>query len=81
MRIHVKFFAILRDKTGTAEAAVEVPDGTSAGGAVEAVTQRYPAAREVLARVAVAVNREYASRETVLRDGDELALIPPVSGG
>jgi molybdopterin converting factor small subunit len=45
------------------------------------MAQRYPAMEKYLGRTAFAVNREYVREEQVLRDGDELAAIPPVSGG
>jgi molybdopterin converting factor small subunit len=46
-----------------------------------AVVERFPELRDLLQTTAVAVNREYATPQTVIRPGDEVALIPPVSGG
>ncbi|MGH7177312.1 MAG: molybdopterin converting factor subunit 1 [Tepidisphaeraceae bacterium] len=81
MRINVKLFAALRDRAGTSEIVLELPIGASASAGMEAVVARHPAMRDLASRVAVAINREYAGRDTILHDGDELALIPPVSGG
>jgi molybdopterin converting factor subunit 1 len=81
MVIQVKLFAILKDRAGVSELSLDLPGETTAEGALVQIAAKLPAIREYLPRVAVAVNREYVKRDHVLRDGDELALIPPVSGG
>ena len=81
MTIPVKLFALVRDRAGASEATLVVPAGATVGDAAERLAERFPAAAGLLPRVAFAVNREYVPRSTVLRDGDELAVIPPVSGG
>ena len=81
MRIRVRFFAILRDRVGESEMSLELPAGASVADASGAVGSRVPAVSALLKNVAFAVNQAYASPSTVLNDGDELALIPPVSGG
>ena len=81
MRITVKLFAILRDRAGTGEMSLDVTDGASVSMAIVQISQAKPALRENLSRIATAVNREYVKPDHILRDGDELALIPPVSGG
>jgi molybdopterin synthase catalytic subunit len=76
MRIAVKLFAVLRERAGAREVEVELPDGAC-------VTDVWPALElgEEPAGLLLAVNRVYVGRDSVLRDGDEVALIPPVSGG
>ena len=81
MRVHLKLFAILRDRAGTAEATLELPAGATVQQAAEAILARYPALTEHGRQIAYAVNRSYALGDVVLHDDDELALIPPVSGG
>jgi molybdopterin synthase catalytic subunit len=81
MRINVKLFAVLREQAGVEQTAVELDEGASVGAAVEQLGQRLPAIRALLPRVAFAVNRAYVKPDAKLADGDELALIPPVSGG
>ncbi len=81
MQIRVRLFAILRDRAGTAEMTLDVPANSSVGAAITSVGERTPAVREFLSRTAFAVNREYVKPDHVLNDGDELALLPPVSGG
>jgi molybdopterin synthase catalytic subunit len=79
--ITVLFFAGLRDRAGAGEIPVELPDGSTVSDAIEAA--RVASEREwtVPQAIMTAVNEEYAERDQRLSDGDELALIPPVSGG
>jgi molybdopterin converting factor subunit 1 len=81
MRIHVKLFAILRDAAGTSELTLDLPDGSTVHAASVALGARVPALKEHLPHSGFAVNRTYAGPAQVLADGDELAAIPPVSGG
>ncbi len=82
MTLRVKLFAILRERAGRDAVEVELPEGATVADALAALG-RQPALAEPLARtpVRMAVNREYASEATALAPGDELALIPPISGG
>jgi molybdopterin converting factor subunit 1 len=81
MRITVRFFALIRDRAGVPQIELNLPAEVSAANAVEAIGQQFPQLLPLLPRVACAVNQAYAHRDTMLHDGDELALIPPVSGG
>jgi molybdopterin converting factor subunit 1 len=82
MVVNVRLFAMLRERAGRDEVEVELPEGATVREAMAAVAGEHGLA-DLLARVPVvmAVNREYASAESVLAEADELALIPPVSGG
>ncbi len=81
MRIHVKLFAILRDAAGTADVHLDMPNGASVADAAVGLGEKFAALRPYLSRVAYAVDRAYVKQDHVLREGNELALIPPVSGG
>ena len=81
MTVTVKLFAWLSDCAGVSVCRVTLPELTCASDATRALAVRYPALGTKLAQVRPAVNLSYASWDTVLHDGDELALIPPVSGG
>lgn len=82
MQITLRYFAILRDRMGgEAEADLTVPDGVTVADIESQMIAADPSLRDLLARAAFAVNREYVPRSTELHDGDELAIIPPVSGG
>ena len=82
MLVTVRLFAMLRERAGTDSLELELADGSTATDAIDAVAERHDLG-EVLERLplAVAVNREYAERSQPLGEGDEVALIPPVSGG
>ena len=76
MQVTVRLFAMLRERAGASEVTLELPDGArvrDAIAALDGVVDDLP--------VVMAVNREYAPDDAVLDPGDELALIPPVSGG
>jgi len=85
IEIHVRLFAMLRERAGSASLELSLPRGSSVADALRELrsTGEHPALGELLSRMPVgtAVNREYADAGTILRGGDELALIPPVSGG
>jgi len=79
--IKVKLFAILRDRVGASEFVLDLPEGATVDAASSVLAMRFPAIADFLPRVAFAINQTYADRGTILRPGDELAIIPPVSGG
>ena len=79
--VRVRAFAGLREALGANDFAVEAPAGTDITGLITKLSADYPAARLPARRFTVAVNRAYAPPDRVLADGDEVALIPPVSGG
>jgi molybdopterin converting factor subunit 1 len=81
MTITVKLFAVLRDKAGVAELRLELREGARVADAVEGLLVRHPELGAFAKRVAFAVNLSRVDAATVLKDGDELALLPPVSGG
>jgi molybdopterin converting factor subunit 1 len=81
MTIRVLMFAALAQRAGVREATLELADGASVGAALAAVSARHPAIGEFAGKLATAVNMAYVKPDHVLAEGDELALIPPVSGG
>jgi len=81
MRVRVLFFGVLKDLVGRTGESLELPDGAVVREVLSHYLSEVPRMREALASIAVAVNQEYAGAETVLRSDDEVALLPPVSGG
>ena len=81
MRINVRLFASYRERAGRSEVELEVPAGATVGRLTDDVNRRFPGLTENPDSLVVAVNREYQDHLYELRDGDEVALIPPVSGG
>ena len=76
----VLLFGITRDLVGQSAVAVPIPDGSRVADLMRHLTDQYPALANVKS-ILVAVNSEYADPDTVLSPADEVALIPPVSGG
>ncbi len=81
MQVTVLFFGMLKELAGAERRTLEIPLGTSVGELVGLCAAQASKQSEVWTSLAVAVNQEYASRATVLAEGDEVALLPPVSGG
>lgn len=81
MLIRVKLFAAMRDLTGDEVAEVELPDGATVGDLRRELGKQLPLARSLLTRSAIAVNHDVAEADRPLQATDEVAAIPPVSGG
>jgi molybdopterin converting factor subunit 1 len=81
VRVRVRLFASLRDAAGEATAELVLGPMATAEAAWLSLVERHPALAPRRPSLAVAVNRGYSSFDTVLQDGDEVAFIPPVSGG
>jgi molybdopterin converting factor subunit 1 len=81
IRVAVRFFASLREVVGQGEGSVEVAAGSTAGQVWEACAWRWPGLAARRQSTVLAVNREFARPETPVGDGDEVAFLPPVSGG
>ncbi|HXG49837.1 MAG TPA: MoaD/ThiS family protein [candidate division Zixibacteria bacterium] len=77
----MKFFAILRERAGAAEVVKEMPDGSTVGDLWRALQKDYPKLDVPGIRLLYAANQSYVGPEHVLSDLDEVAFIPPVSGG
>lgn len=79
--MRVLLFAALREAAGTRELAVALPDGATVAELRAHLAAAYPALAPLLPNSGIAVNQELAEPDTLVRPGDEVALIPPVSGG
>ena len=81
MRLRIRLFAIQRELVGSREVALELPEGATVEDGWSALVGRFPVLAPGRPSVRFARNGEYADPDTALADGDELACIPPVSGG
>lgn len=81
MTVRMLFFAHLRDLAGGSELELTLPAGGTVREAVSELAARLPRLEAVLDHARVAVNAELAGPETLLHEGDEVALMPPMSGG
>ena len=81
MKIRVRLFASFREAVGGGTLSWDAPEGATVSEVVAALRETYPRLGPASEKALLAVNQEYVGGEYRLRDGDELALIPPVSGG
>ena len=82
MRVKLLLFAGCREAVGRKELEIELPEGASTvEKALEEILDRFPQLRGLAKSVAIARNSEYVAGDAPVADGDELAIIPPVSGG
>lgn len=81
MRIKVLFFGMLKDITGKPEDQLELADGATLGSIFEYYAGRFPRMGQMAGSIVLARNREFANTAAAVRDGDEIAFLPPVSGG
>ena len=81
MLLDVTFFALYRERAGCSRCRIDVPDGGAVADLTDAVRLQFPGLAPPDVKIVVAVNADYAGPEQPLYPGDEVCLIPPVSGG
>jgi molybdopterin converting factor small subunit len=81
MRIEVRLFAQARERVGSANARLELPDGSRVSDALTVLEQVYPGLGELRPHLAIAIDGTLSRASDTLVDGNELSLLPPVSGG
>lgn len=81
MQIRVLFFGVLKDLAGCGSEVVELPEPARLSDLLARLQQRTPHLNAHFPSTAISINQEYARPDSMLRQGDEVALLPPVSGG
>ncbi|MGQ4807700.1 hypothetical protein NKDENANG_01055 [Candidatus Entotheonellaceae bacterium PAL068K] len=81
MHITVKLFALMRENVGTDTIDLVLPEGVDIAQALAVLQHQYPVLEPYLDNVRLSLHMEFVDAEMILHTGDELALIPPVSGG
>ncbi|MBO9350063.1 MAG: molybdopterin converting factor subunit 1 [Thermomicrobium sp.] len=81
MRVTVRYFAIVRELLGRDREERDLPEGTTVGQLLAQLCESQPSLARLQRSMMVMVNRRYARPDQLLREGDEVALVPPVSGG
>jgi molybdopterin converting factor subunit 1 len=81
MKVKVKLFAVFRDIVGSKEEERDLKEGTTVQSLLEEYIKRFPQMARFRDHIILSVNKEYGPPGKVLRDGDEVSFLPPVSGG
>jgi molybdopterin synthase catalytic subunit len=81
MQVRVLFFGALKDLAGKGTDSLSLPEAATLGDVISLYEVRIPRLKDWVGSMAMSVNQEYAGPETKLKSGDEVALLPPVSGG
>lgn len=81
MQVRVLFFGILRDFAGSSSDSLALPEGATLGDVLQHYETRIPQLKRMLPSVAISVNQEYSEPDVTLHSNDEIAFLPPVSGG
>ena len=81
MEIEIRLYATLRDKIGERRITVDLEEPFDVKNLTETVKAKYPVMSESVDSAVVSVNRAFATMETPVNEGDEIAMFPPVSGG
>jgi molybdopterin converting factor subunit 1 len=81
MRVNIRLFARLRDLAGTGELVRDVPDPATVQGVWAVLTAEMPELQVYERAMSVAVNADYSRMSAAVNEGDEVAFMPPVSGG
>ena len=79
--VRVLLFSVLRERVGAGEMAVTLPSPATGDGLLNLLIERHPALADFRSVVRFAVNQRHVSADTPLHEGDEVALLTPVSGG
>ena len=81
MNVNVQFFSYFKQLTGTSATSETLPEGATVAELLTALAERFPKLRGGEKSTLVAVGVEYAAKDQVLREGDEVSVFPPVQGG
>lgn len=81
LTVTVRLFSVAKDLGGFEDQKFQLPQGSRANDVLEELGRRNPQFDDWRASIRLAVNQEYVANDHVLHDGDEVAVIPPVSGG
>lgn len=81
MRVRVLFFGVVREIVGLGEDTVEVPDGARLDTILSSFTSRFPRLQQMAPSIVLALNQQFSPLSAPVSEGDEVALLPPVSGG
>lgn len=80
--VTIKFFAMLKGKVGRDEVEISIPGQIALNQLKEILKREFPSIKDYIDKsIMISVNQEFAASDTIIKDGDEVALLPPFSGG
>ncbi|HEX5519289.1 MAG TPA: molybdopterin converting factor subunit 1 [Candidatus Nitrosocosmicus sp.] len=81
IRINLLYFAFVKDKTGVEFDLLDLPSDTSVKSLMKIILEKYPSLGNIIDMIQISVNYKIVDVDTILKDGDEIAFLPPISGG
>ena len=81
MQVRVLYFALIRERAGERQQELTLPEGATVADLMAHLSERHPDLAEPLETAVIAVNKQFAFPQEPLKEGDEIAIFPPVSGG
>lgn len=81
LKVKLKFFALYKELAGLREIDKDIKKGSRVDDLLQELLEEYPALKKYKDEILVSVNKNYASEDTELKEGDEVAVLPPVGGG
>lgn len=81
INITLLYFAFIKEITGVKFDLLELPSDIPVKSLVEIILEKYPRLRNIINMIQISVNYKVVDRDTILKEGDEVALLPPISGG
>jgi sulfur-carrier protein len=79
--INLLYFAFVKDKTGVEFDLLDLPSDTSVKSLIHLILEKHPALSNIIDMIQISVNYKIVDVDTILKDGDEIAFLPPISGG
>jgi sulfur-carrier protein len=79
--INILYFAFVKDKTGVEFDLLDLPSDTSVKSLINLILEKHPALSNIIDIIQISVNYKIVDVDTILKDGDEIAFLPPISGG
>ena len=79
--INLLYFAFVKDKTGVEFDLLDLPSDTSVKSLMKIILEKYPSLGNIIDMIQISVNYKIVDVDTILKDGDEIAFLPPISGG
>lgn len=81
MKIKIELFSVYREAIGEKEIEIEIKDDAKIKDIIQFLTKKYPSIRKFIGYAIFSINHEYADENRSVKEGDEIAIFPPIGGG